>query len=261
MKTNNSGQIIKKCVSSPLRYPGGKSRAVSTIRQYIPEDIDAICSPFIGGGSIELSLAADGIKVYGADVFSPLIDFWKELKKNPVSLSKIVRGFYPLSRTKFYALQKSYTTIKDKTERAAIFYVLNRASYSGTTLSGGMSPEHPRFTLSGINKLRDYCLPRNFNIRCCDYLAMLKQHDDKFLYLDPPYANGGKLYGQRGDCHAGFNHEQLAEVLHKRDGWILSYNDCTSIRKMYKGYKFVKPEWAYGMNGNKKSKEILILNA
>lgn len=250
-----------KPLSSPLRYPGGKSRAVSTIRQYIPNDVDAICSPFIGGGSIELSLAFDGIRVYGADAFKPLINFWKELKKDPILLSGIVREFHPLSRTKFYSLQKSYATIENKTESAAIFYVLNRASFSGVTLSGGMSPGHPRFTLSGIDKLHDYLLPRNFNIRCCDYLVMLKQHSDKFLYLDPPYANGEKLYGKKGDCHFGFDHEELAGVLHKRDKWILSYNDCSFIREMYKGYKFVTPKWAYGMNRNKKSTEILILNA
>ncbi|WP_369409719.1 MULTISPECIES: DNA adenine methylase [unclassified Wolbachia] len=39
-------------VKSPIRYPGGKSRAVSQIiNEYIPRGLSTLCSPFIGGGA------------------------------------------------------------------------------------------------------------------------------------------------------------------------------------------------------------------
>ncbi|WP_406833349.1 DNA adenine methylase [Wolbachia endosymbiont (group A) of Tiphia femorata] len=39
-------------VKSPLRYPGGKSRAISQIiNKYIPKGLSTLCSPFIGGGA------------------------------------------------------------------------------------------------------------------------------------------------------------------------------------------------------------------
>ena len=60
---------------SPLRYPGGKSRAVLMILPHIPQDTDKVCSPFFGGGSVELALMARGVSVSGSDIFSPLVDF------------------------------------------------------------------------------------------------------------------------------------------------------------------------------------------
>lgn len=37
---------------SPLRYPGGKSRAVSMILPHIPEGTEKVCSPFFGGARL-----------------------------------------------------------------------------------------------------------------------------------------------------------------------------------------------------------------
>ena len=88
----------------------------------------------------------------------------------------------------------------------------------------------------------------------------MTHHSGKFLYLDPPYANGERLYGDKGDMHEGFNHEELAELLKQRSGWLLTYNDCDSIRGLYEGYDIRTPEWTYGMSNDKKSREIIILD-
>lgn len=248
-----------KPIKSLLRYPGGKSRAVDAVLNFVPKNTTKLCSPFLGGGSIELACTTRGIRVYGADAFKPLVEFWQYALKMPTMLSERVKAHYPLSRTKFYALQKSYTHYEDPMERAAVFYVLNRSSFSGTTLSGGMSPNHPRFTESAIERLHNFCA-NGLSVTCADYNVMLKRHEDKLLYLDPPYANGGKLYGKKGNMHEKFNHEKLAEILNKRDGWILSYNDCQLIRKLYKKHRFIQPMWTYGMSNNKLSNEVLIVN-
>ena len=90
---------------SPLRYPGGKSRAVSTLTQYIPDHIDRLVSPFLGGGSLELSCAADGIHVFAADAFDLLVNFWKFAQDSPMALADKVETYFPLTRTRFYSLQ------------------------------------------------------------------------------------------------------------------------------------------------------------
>lgn len=252
-------QKNKLSLKSPLRYPGGKSRGAKEILKYFPPGLDRVCSPFIGGGSIELELANKGAKVFGYDIFEPLTSFWQVLLENPEELVKIVRKYYPLTNTKFYSLQAEFRGIKDKKERAAIFFVLNRASFSGTTLSGGMSPGHPRFTLSAIEKLVDFNI-ENLTVENADFHDSLPNHTNDFLYLDPPYANNGKLYGDRGNVHEGFDHEGLAKIITRRDGWILSYNDCHLVRELYGDFKIINLEWAYGMNSNKKSNELLILS-
>lgn len=243
---------------SPLRYPGGKSRAVKAIMRYIPP-VSRLCSPFVGGGSLELACAARGIEVHAYDAFLPLVDFWQSLLREGEALADKVEEFYPMSRSRFYALQKEYMKIDDKLERSAAFYAINRCSFSGITLSGGMSPGHPRFTPSSIERLRAFQVS-GFHVEHADFVDSMARHEDDFLYLDPPYANGGFLYGNRGDCHAGFDHESLASLLHRRDLWIASYNDCEMARDLYAGYAIEKPEWNYGMSHEKQSNELLIFS-
>ena len=141
---------------SPLRYPGGKTRAVEVIKSYLPEGTKEIAAPFLGGASVELACAAEGMRVFGSDAFAPLMNFWKQAKANPVLLSERVWRYHPLTKPKYYSLQRTFAQFDDEFEQAAVFYVLNRSSFSGTTLSGGMSPGHPRFNRNAVDRLRDF---------------------------------------------------------------------------------------------------------
>jgi DNA adenine methylase len=256
----DGGELPEQYPRSPLRYPGGKNRAVKTLYSWIPKNERKLCSPFLGGASIELACTTK-MEVFGSDVFEPLVDFWDVLITDNELLAQRVEAYLPeLTKTMFYNLQKRYNQgITDKLERAATFYVLNRSSYSGTTLSGGMSPGHPRFTLSAVERLRSFKVD-NFHVQCVDYREVIPQYEDAFLYLDPPYMNDQALYGNRGNTHRGFDHRALAELLHKRDRWIMSYNNSPEIRELYKQNPIVPVEWIYGMSKNKQSNEVLILS-
>lgn len=247
-------------IKSPLRYPGGKSRAVrQMLDDYMPRDLHTLCSPFMGGGSIELALASQGTCVYAYDAFEPLVRFWEVLLKDGVQLANVVRSYANMTPTLFYNLQKTFFNLKEPVEVAAAFFALNRASFSGTTLSGGMSPGHPRFTPSSIERLEKFKI-KNLSVQLADFKKSIPTHPNDFLYCDPPYLIPYKLYGKRGDCHVNFDHAGLAKLLTGRDGWILSYNDCEEIRDMYTGYCILTPQWAYGMGNSKKSNEVLIMS-
>ncbi len=244
---------------SPLRYPGGKTRGVKFITSFFPKNPDKLLSPFFGGGSIELSVSATGTKVFGYDIFSPLVEFWQCLIADANNLSTEVKKFFPLPKEKFYALQHAQTTFKNKFERAAVYYVLNRASFSGATLSGGMSPGHPRFTKTSIDRVKAFFNP-NICVEKLSFKESLLKHPFVFTYLDPPYLIKSSLYGKKGNAHKDFDHEALAAILQKRLQWILSYNDCNEIRKLYAGFHILKPDWKYGMSNNKISREVLIFS-
>ena len=242
---------------SPLRYPGGKSRAVKHILPFIPEGVE-ICSPFIGGGSIELALIERQQNVMGYDAFSPLVAFWQQAILSPKRLASQVAEWHPISRTDFYLMQKRVMGVDDQLLQAAMFFVINRASFSGITLSGGMSPEHPRFNQAAIDRLFSFTA-RQLWVECKDFHASIPLHESAFLYVDPPYAiQHMKLYGKKGDMHLDFDHAGLAVLLKERTDWLLSYNDCAYIRDLYDGYEIVDTQWSYGMNGSRKSNEILI---
>lgn len=251
-------ELPKKYPKSPLRYPGGKNRAIKSILSLIPENETTLCSPFLGGASIELACTTR-MTVYGSDIFEPLTDFWKSLITNKEELINIVKSYFPLEKKEFYKLQKKLLNIKDPIERGAVFFVLNRSSFSGTTMSGGMSPGHPRFTTSSIDRLQNFNA-ENFYVENLDYKDTINNHKDAFYYLDPPYLNGQALYGVKGNTHKDFDHEELAKILHGKERWIMSYNDCEEIRNLYCSYTIISIEWVYGMSKNKSSNEILILS-
>ena len=92
---------------SPLRYPGGKTRAREKILSLIPPRTPVICSPFLGGGSIELACAHASIPVRGYDIYPPLVNFWHHALATPVRLAREVRKYYPLSKETFYHLQQT----------------------------------------------------------------------------------------------------------------------------------------------------------
>lgn len=249
-----------KLVKSPLRYPGGKSRAIPQIvSNYIPKGLPRLCSPFLGGGSIELAVASQGTDVYGYDAFEPLVTFWQVLLQDASYLAQVVRQYEKMTPQMFYHLQKTFFTLEDSVEIAAVFFVLNRASFSGTTLSGGLSPGHHRFTPSAIKRLESFAV-KNFKVSLANFKSSIPKHANDFLYCDPPYLTRQKLYGRRGNQHIHFDHTGLARLLKSREGWVLSYNDCEEIRDMYTGYRVMPLKWSYGMGYLKKSNEVLILS-
>jgi len=105
-----------------------------------------------------------------------------------------------------------------------------------------------------------------------------------FIYLDPPYYLSGNMFRgiypsrNRPINHNNFNHNFLAEILKSYKGkWMLSYNDCIEVKKLYEKFNFYFPSWQYTMGQGetriginrkknsdsthiKKSHEILITN-
>ena len=73
---------------SPLRYPGGKTRACAIIHDVVLHnfditDFDTVVSPFFGGGSFEFYLQNRyGFKLVVNDKFRPLYNFWNQVKVN-----------------------------------------------------------------------------------------------------------------------------------------------------------------------------------
>jgi DNA adenine methylase len=242
---------------SLLRYPGGKTKAIKFLKAFIPSRTKEICSPFFGGGSLEIALAQDGIKVYGYDNFKPLVSFWKAVLQNREQLFEEVMHYYPLGKDSFYMLQKKIGEMQEDAEIGAAFYVLNRCSFSGTGLSGGMSPGHPRFTMKQLFQLVKF--NTQFQIEQMSFEESIPKHDC-LVYADPPYMIDQKLYGVKGDMHTAFDHQGLAGILNERGNFILSYNNCEEIKEIYSDHLFFYPEWKYGMGNDKNSKEILIVS-
>lgn len=114
---------MKKEIKSPLRYPGGKTRAIKILKDYIPKDCKKICSPFFGGGSFELYLSQQGIDVHGYDIFKPLIYFWQTLKFDSKYLYDYAINHLHITKSQFYKFQETILEYRSyPKEMGAIFW-------------------------------------------------------------------------------------------------------------------------------------------
>ena len=247
-----------------LRYPGGKSRAVNIVRRYFPRGLSSLVSSFVGGASIELACAADGIRVYGSDAFRPLVDFWNAVIDNAEAVHDEAVRILPMTHSRFLWLRENYDSFSNDARRAAIFYVLNQNTFGGALFSAGYAhfKDEPIPTPSMLKRLHDF-EAKNLTVELLDFEDSLNKHPDTFAYLDPPYLLEDKsnvLYGKKGELHRSFNHDRLAAMLRERRGWVLSYNDCDAIRRLYDGFNIERVEWTYTMtqHGSKESSEVII---
>lgn len=252
---------------SPLRYPGGKTRAISILEKYVSEYFPTktvLLSPFFGGGSFELAMAKKlKLKIYGNDLFIPLYNFWKVQQAQPHTLVKTIRSKMPVTKESFQDMRSSILENPDPLDQAAAYFCINRCSFSGATLSGGFSKQaaQGRLTESSLQTLAA-CDTKTMGFSNMDCVAFLEAHpqtDTTFVYADPPYYISSYIYGKDGDMHTSFNHEAFAAAIQKRNDWMISYNDCEYIRNLYKDCRIMKESWSYGMNASKKSSEIIIL--
>ena len=267
---------------TPLRYAGGKSKAYGFISTYIPfwPKPKRIISPFIGGGSLEVRWANElDIEVIGYDVFDMLVNFWEVLLSQPTELSEELSKITPDDKTYkeikevLMSLDKTQDMLKDwKTdsykryakislnnlERASLYYFNHNTSYGPGYLGWGSSvylqADKWKQMCKNINNFK--C--GNLSVKQADYRDVIPNYKKDLLYLDPPYYleqdKDNKMfkgiYPMRNIPvhHDGFDHEALRDMLHNHDGsFVLSYNNCETIRDWYKDFHQVFPKWNYSM--------------
>jgi len=252
---------------SPLRYPGGKSRAVDRILSQIPANIQEFREPFVGGGSVFLAVR----KVFQRrisrywinDLNEDLICFWQTARDEIDRLVDCVTAFkrqYSDGR-KLYALFKDDANISTDFDRAVRFFIMNRITFSGIADSGGYSQEsfEKRFTDSSIERLREvaYFL-QTVHITHGDYEDVLNAPGENvFIFLDPPYLSvkESRLYGKRGNLHTDFNHQRFADVMKRcPHRWLITYDDSPVIRDLFSFANISEWQLQYGMNNYKQGK-------
>ncbi len=255
-----NGKTYKRYMGSPLRYAGGKSLAVGLILERLP-NVKRVVSPFFGGGSVEIAIANElNIPVIGYDIFDILTNYWQVQISRPEALADRLAKFKPTRKefkTAKETLKKHWNGEKklDNLELAAHYYFNSNTSYGphflGWPSSVYLQAERYRKMIQRVRKFR----APNLQVDCASFETIMKKHKSDFLYLDPPYYLDGDsktfigMYPHRNFPihHKGFRHDLLHQLLlEHKGGFILSYNDCTDIRKkLYKGFEMFAPSWQY----------------
>ena len=254
-------------VKSPLRYPGGKSRAIKHILRHVPATIKEYREPFVGGGSVFLAimgLFGPQIERYRInDLNWDLYCFWKYARDNISELVGEVQGFKDgfQDGRELWRFLRADGNMRSEFDRAVRFFVLNRITFSGVVDAGGYSQSafERRFTESSILRLKQLGpVLKGVEINCDDYESLLREEgEDTFIFLDPPYwsATESRLYGVNGQLHTSFDHERFADNMRRcNHKWLITYDDSPVIRELFSFASVFEWSLQYGMNNYKQGK-------
>ena len=278
-----SNNEFKRVIISPLRYAGGKSKAIGLILKYFPCLREKkVVSPFFGGGSFELCLSQIlGIQVIGYDIFDMLTNFWTQLIESPKQFVEELRKFEVTSEeftrnrhillhywNKIKPADLNYKTKKvieltddekgrldDSIMMQSVYYYYNMSlSYGPMFLGWPSANEIKKDKYDRRMKKLENLQLKNLSVSTGDFEEVLERHKNDFLFLDPPYYLDGdsKMFkGMYPNCnfaihHNNFKHEKMRDMLKShRGGFFITYNNCPTIREWYKDFEQVFPEWQY----------------
>ena len=221
-------------------------------------------SPFVGGGSVEIFMQAKGVRVFGGDLCRELACMWQALLSDPARFAEDMRAEVPIPYP-MHSLRRRLETSEDSWEVGVLTWLVLKGGFSYLLRDCGGSPRNVkdfnrsewRSTYARLRRFR----AERLSVEHLDCFSFMEKYPDMFLYCDPPYCEGTAsqdLYGYKGELHAGFDHERLAQMLMERGNFALSYGDCERVRDLYAGCRFIEMQWRYGMS-DRSGHELLIM--
>lgn len=264
--------------SSPLRYPGGKSAMaglLSDIRKLNGLGDRPIAEPFAGGAGASLTLLyqEEVNRIYINDADPAIFNFWWTLVNRPQSFLEMLSA----TRVNMAEWRRQRQIYRDRgrisrLRRGFAAFFLNRCNRSGIIMNGGpiggieqkgVWKVDARFNKSDLRrrceKVAEY--RERVNVSCDDGLQFIERldPDSTFFFVDPPYFEKGPtlyLNSLNEDYHG-----RLATRLSKMSdaAWVLTYDDCPEIRRMYRGWAAIRPfSLLYAAAKRRTGREVLI---
>lgn len=267
---------------SPLRYPGGKAKLARFVKAIILANNlsdGEYVEPFAGGAAVamELLLQEYVSRVRINDISRPVHAFWKSLLTQTEDLCRRVRNT-PLTVAAWDKQKAILLHPEDHEDLAlgfATFY-LNRTNRSGI-LNGGIIGGRDqtgawkidaRYNAAElIGRIQSIAKMRNrISLTKLDALRFLSAGVQRWpkntlIYLDPPYYEKGRdLY------YDFYNHDDHAKVAAfvkgsiSRQSWIVSYDNATPIRKLYRGCERITYTVGYSARNRSEGTEVMFFD-
>lgn len=264
--------------TSPLRYPGGKSAMAGLlvqVRRLNRLGDRATAEPFAGGAGASLTLLyrEETKEIYINDADGAIHDFWWTAVNRPQPLVNMLAK----TRVSMAEWRRQREVYRDpgpvsRLRRGFAAFYLNRCNRSGIIMNGGaiggvkqdgkwkLNARFNKFELRRrCEKVAEY--RDRIHVSCRDGIDFIDTLDSQstFFFIDPPYfAKGKTLYLNALNEHY---HATLAARLRSmRDAaWVLTYDDCPEIRRMYRGWATIRPfSLRYAAAERRSGNEVLI---
>lgn len=268
-------------LTTPLRYPGGKSGLTNFLRLVLAENGlrgGHYVEPYCGGsGAAVALLRAEAVThIHLNDIDPAVFAFWRTLVREPEALCDFVETI-PLTVQQWRHQREIYSAPNSKIrDRACAFLYLNRVNRSGI-LNGGliggieqkgqwlMDARFNRIDLSDrIRKISEY--RDAISVYNKDALSFIKSNNRNWpkstlIYLDPPYyAKGQCLYR---NAYEPADHARIASYLRSltKRCWLASYDADPEIIRLYAGLEQQRYKLDYTARDRTIGREVIIYGA
>lgn len=262
---------------TPLRYPGGKGKFAPFVKDLMELNnlTGDYLEPYAGGAGVALDLLfgnhCQNIHINDFDL--AIFNFWKSVTEDTENFLKLLAD----TNVTIDEWQKQKAILASPNEHTALehgfsAFFLNRTNRSGI-LKGGViggknqdghykldarfHKENLAKRIEKIGEFKDRIKVYNY-----DALELLSKADsllpeNSLIYLDPPYYVKGQ--GLYRNFYIHEDHVQIRKALDKvRTKWIVSYDNCPEIKKIYLGYRQEDYELNYSAYYKIKGSEVMI---
>jgi DNA adenine methylase len=262
-----------------IKWPGGKSQLIQTIRDLLPTTYNKYFEPFLGGGAVLLDLNPK--EAYVNDINSELINMYMQVREDPEGVIACLKrldynhnndtdpkGYY-------YEIRSIYNNNlhSNTVEQAARLIYLNKHCFNGLYRENSKGEFNTPFNgkLTGCSAeaahIRELSKQiHNVMFITGDFTTILHLPEaGDLVYFDSPYDESFTNYSAAG---FGYNdHVRLAEEFKRLSDkgvyCMLSNHDTPLIRELYKDYNFTEIDVRRSINrngDNRKGKEVIITN-
>jgi len=245
-----------------ITYPNDKKNLCKAMSGILPKNRCTIMSPFFGGGTVETSLAKEGHSVIGYTHYRRLYDFWSSLLSDPERLYMVSKHFCPIEEEKiFQNLQEMQDNPNDTHMRAALFFVLNKSTKDGLVSCGKMVEERSKLNELSLLKLKSFNQP-NMKVREGNYVDALNDNEEDYVVcFPPPYKSSSMLQAQPPPEIPIVDHNELKELLLKQKFWLVAYDYCEEIERLYSEHTKIYLDVSGRVTSNaEKARDIIFTN-
>lgn len=266
--------------STPLRYPGGKSKLSNFMRLVFKENnlvgVHYI-EPYAGGAGVAFHLLFSGYAshIHINDLNKSIYSFWQVVLYDTDNICRLIHDT-PVdidnwfSQKKVQAHPEQYSIL----ELGFSTFFLNRTNRSGI-ISGGViggKRQEGTWKLDARYNKTDLISRIEKISRFGDHISVYNLDAAEFItgiiptlplqsivYLDPPYYNkGSNLY----ENHYKYDDHIIISNLvgNISQKWIVSYDDTPEVREMYQQYRNMPYKLSYSAAEHYKGSEIMFFS-
>ena len=254
-----------------IKWVGGKTRLLPTIKALLPDDIERITEVFSGGLALSVSL---DIKVRALDYNAELIEMYTCVRDIP---NLVIEELAGLNNTEedYYKIRAwdrliGYPDFSPQ-KRAARFIYLNKVGFNGLYRVNKSGYFNSPWCRNANREVFNAETLLSFSAQIQDWTFSAQSFEELnisggFYYLDPPYvpvSTTANFTGYTADGFGDVEQVKVRDLCHKINAlghkFMVSNSNSPRVRELYKDYKITEVIISRGMN-NESVGELLITN-